>query len=78
MLASKQREAEEAAREAALREAQKVLQHFESAGSKYVTVARENKRLKKDLEALNDDGFWDELEDMKQSAKVAVNRGRHR
>lgn len=37
-----------------------------------MTVARENKRLKKDLDALNDDGFWDELEEMKVSARDAM------
>ena len=28
---------------------------------RYVAVAKENKRLKKDLEALNDDAFWAEM-----------------
>ena len=49
-----------------------VLQHFESAGDKFVTVARENKRLKKDLDALNDDGFWDELEEMKVNSRDSM------
>jgi len=49
---------------AALDEAQRALQDAEHLEQKYREVAQENKRLRSDLVALEDDGFWRDLEDM--------------
>eukprot|EP00746_Dinoflagellata_sp_MGD_P139334 gnl/MRDRNA2_/MRDRNA2_72809_c0_seq2.p1 gnl/MRDRNA2_/MRDRNA2_72809_c0~~gnl/MRDRNA2_/MRDRNA2_72809_c0_seq2.p1 ORF type:complete len:1239 (+),score=336.78 gnl/MRDRNA2_/MRDRNA2_72809_c0_seq2:260-3718(+) len=51
---------------AALDEAQRVLREVETTEQRYLDVARENKRLKADLGALNNDAFWDDLESLKQ------------
>jgi hypothetical protein len=55
-----------------LREARRVIAQFEQAGGRYVAVAKENKRLKKDLEALNDDAFWEDLEEMKANSEEST------
>jgi len=47
---------------AALDEAQRALREAELTERRYLEVARENKRLRADLSALQDEGFWEEIE----------------
>jgi chromosome segregation ATPase len=46
----------------ALDEAQTALHEAELTEKRYMEVANENKKLKADLSALHDDGFWQEIE----------------
>lgn len=46
----------------ALDEAQRALREAELAEQRFREVARENKRLRADLGALEDEGFWEEIE----------------
>lgn len=47
---------------AALDEAQRALQEAELTERRYLEVARENRRLRADLGALEEEGFWAEIE----------------
>ena len=57
---------------AAIAEAEKVLSLVEQTEAKYLKVARENAKLRKDISALNDDTFWTDLESLQSQHKVSV------
>ena len=40
--------------------------------AKYVKVAKENQKLRKDIAALNDDTFWNDLESLQTQHKSGV------
>ena len=56
----------------AIADAQRVLSLVEQTESKYVRVAKENAKLRKELAALNDDTFWNDLEALQTQHKRGV------
>lgn len=56
----------------AIADAQRVLSLVEQTEAKYVRVAKENAKLRKDLAALNDDTFWNDLESLQTKHKRGV------
>ena len=64
----KQREQDKAA----ISEAERVLSLVEQTEAKYLKVARENAKLRKDIAALNDDTFWSDLEALQSQHKLSM------
>eukprot|EP00930_Biecheleria_cincta_P032429 TRINITY_DN22508_c0_g1_i1.p1 TRINITY_DN22508_c0_g1~~TRINITY_DN22508_c0_g1_i1.p1 ORF type:complete len:4404 (-),score=1151.18 TRINITY_DN22508_c0_g1_i1:37-13248(-) len=56
----------------ALDEAQRALHEAELTEQRYLEVARENKRLRQDLGALEDEGFWQEIEQLQAKQQEAI------
>ncbi|CAE7243722.1 unnamed protein product [Symbiodinium natans] len=56
----------------ALDEAQRALQEAEMTEKRYLEVVRENRKLRQDLSALEDDGFWKEIESLQARNQEAV------
>jgi len=56
----------------ALDEAQRALQEAEMTEKRYLEVVRENRKLRQDLSALEDDGFWKEIESLQTRNQEAV------
>lgn len=56
----------------ALDEAQRALHEAELTEQRYLEVARENKRLRQDLGALEDEGFWQEIEQLQAKHQEAI------
>jgi len=56
----------------ALAEAERVLGLIEQSEAKYLKVARENSKLRKEIAALNDDAFWNDLESLQVNHKEAL------
>lgn len=57
---------------AALDEAQRALHEAERTEQRYLEVARENRKLRQDLSALEDEGFWQEIETLQQRNEQAT------
>jgi len=57
---------------AAIKEAEKTLAMVRATEKKYVKVAKENARLKKDLESLDDDNFWNDLDVLQSQHKESL------
>jgi hypothetical protein len=57
---------------AALAEAERVLALVDQTEAKYVKVAKENAKLRKDISALNDDAFWNDLENLQNQHKDSL------
>ena len=57
---------------AALDEAQRALHEAERTEQRYLEVARENRKLRQDLSALEDEGFWQEIETLTQRNEQAI------
>jgi hypothetical protein len=57
---------------AALAEAEKVLNMVQATEQKYMKVAKENAKLKKDIAALDDENFWNDLEKLQNQHKECV------
>ena len=57
---------------AAIGEAERVLAMVSQTEAKYVKVAKENQKLRKDIAALNDDTFWNDLESLQTQHKSGV------
>jgi chromosome segregation ATPase len=57
---------------AAIKEAEKVLALVQATEKKYVKVAKENARLKKDLASLDDDNFWNDLDVLQNQHKESL------
>jgi len=68
----RQLEAERRADAMALDEAQRALQEAELTEQRYRDVARENKQLRADLSALEDAGFWGEIEALQARGEEAA------
>lgn len=60
----------------ALDEAQRALHEAELTEQRYLEVARENKRLRQDLGALEDEGFWQEIEQLQAKQQEAITLSR--
>jgi hypothetical protein len=56
----------------ALAEAERVLGLIEQTEKKYLKVAKENSKLRKDLSALNDDTFWSDLENLQTDHRESI------
>lgn len=56
----------------ALSEAEHVLGLIEQTEKKYLKVAKENSKLRKDLSALNDDTFWSDLENLQTDYQESI------
>ena len=65
---SRQREQDKAA----LQEAERVLDLVQATEKKYVKVAKENAKLRKDLASLDDDNFWNDLDLLQDQHKQSV------
>ena len=57
---------------AALQEAERVLELVQATEKKYVKVAKENAKLRKDLASLDDDNFWNDLDMLQDQFKHSV------
>ena len=64
--------AQRAADQRALEEAEAVLKVVEASESKYLKTARENRRLKSEISQLEDDNFWNDLDELQSKVKLAV------
>jgi chromosome segregation ATPase len=60
----------------ALDEAQRALEDAERTEHKYLEVARENKRLRTEIAALEDEGFWQVIEQLQERNAQAVTLAR--
>ena len=56
----------------ALQEAERVLDLVQATERKYVKVAKENAKLRKDLASLDDDNFWNDLDLLQNQFKHSV------
>ena len=56
----------------ALEEAERVLSLVQATEKKYVKVAKENAKLRKDLASLDDDNFWNDLDVLQEQYKQSV------
>ncbi len=56
----------------ALQEAERVLDLVQATEKKYVKVAKENAKLRKDLASLDDDNFWNDLDLLQDQHKQSV------
>ena len=57
---------------AAIKEAERVLTLVQATEDKYVSVAQENAKLRRDLLALDDEGFWSDLETLQNQHNECI------
>ena len=57
---------------AAITEAERVLGLVEQSEAKYLKVAKENSKLRKEIAALNDDTFWNDLETLQNNHRDSL------
>ncbi|CAK9055858.1 unnamed protein product [Durusdinium trenchii] len=61
---------------AALDEAQRALHEAERTEQRYLEVVRENRRLQQELSALDDEGFWEEIQQLQRRNEQAASLAR--
>lgn len=61
---------------AALDEAQRALHEAERTEQRYLEVVRENRRLQQELSALDDEGFWEEIQQLQKRNEQAASLAR--